>query len=216
MIVAPSVLSLDFTKFKEQLLILEQSQARWCHFDVMDGHFVPNLTYGPTILEAVKKVSTLFMDVHLMVKEPRKFVDMFVKAGADQLTFHLEALASEEATIELINYIHAQGVKVGISIKPNTPKEALDPYFELVDLILIMSVEPGFGGQTFMAHSLSKIRYAKEKLQALKSKALVQVDGGINAETIKLVKDAGVDVVVAGSYIFKEDILKAVASLCEA
>lgn len=216
MIVAPSVLSLDFTKFKEQLLLLEQSQATWCHFDVMDGHFVPNLTYGPTILEAVKKVSTLFMDVHLMVKEPRKFVDMFVKAGADQLTFHLEALESEEATIELINYIHAQGVKVGVSIKPNTPKEALDPYFKLVDLILIMSVEPGFGGQSFMAHSLSKIRYAKAKLQALNREALVQVDGGINAETIKLVKDAGVDVVVAGSYIFNQDILKAVASLCEA
>ena len=213
MIIAPSVLSLDFTKFNEQLQILEESQATWCHFDVMDGHFVPNLTYGPIILEAVKKVSTLFMDVHLMVNEPRKFVDMFVQAGADQLTFHYEACDNEQEIMDLIDYIHNQGVKVGISIKPDTPKEALDPYFELIDLILIMSVEPGFGGQSFIESSLEKIKYAKSKINELKSRALVQVDGGINDKTIKLVRGSGVDVAVAGSYIFNQDILKAVDSL---
>lgn len=214
MIIAPSVLSIDFTKFKEQLLLLEASQAKWCHFDVMDGHFVPNLTYGPQILAAVKKVSSLYMDVHLMVEDPKKFVDMFKDEGADSITFHLEALESHEAIVDLIDYIHSHGIKAGISIKPNTPKEALDPYFELVDLVLIMSVEPGFGGQAFMPSSLEKISYAKSKLQVLQSDALVQVDGGINDKTIKLVKEAGVDVVVAGSYVFAHDIIAAVASLC--
>ncbi len=214
MIVAPSVLSIDFNKFNEQLQLVNKSKATWIHFDVMDGHFVPNLTFGPDILKAVKATSDLFMDVHLMVKDPGRFVDMFVLAGADQLTFHLEAFDNNEDVIALIDRIHQKGVKVGISIKPNTPKEAIDPFVSLVDLILIMSVEPGFGGQSFIESSTEKIAYTKKQIQLQKSKALVQVDGGINNQTVQLVKDAGVDVVVAGSYVFNQDILAAIESLC--
>ncbi len=214
MIVAPSILSVDFKEFKHQLQQVNQSAATWIHFDVMDGHFVPNLTFGPDILKAVKELSDLFMDVHLMVKDPEVFVDMFVVAGCDQITFHLEATDDYQRTMYLINKIKANNVKVGISIKPDTPKEAIDPYVAFVDLILIMSVEPGFGGQAFLMSSLEKIRYAKQQIKNNNSHALVQVDGGINQETVKLVKAAGVDVVVAGSYIFKHDIILAVDSLC--
>lgn len=214
MIVAPSVLSIDFNKFNEQLQLVNKSKATWIHFDVMDGHFVPNLTFGPDILKAVKATSDLFMDVHLMVKDPGRFVDMFVLAGADQLTFHLEAFDNNEDVIALIDEIHQKGIKVGISIKPNTPKEAIEPFVSLVDLILIMSVEPGFGGQSFIESSTEKIAYAKKQIQQQKSKALVQVDGGINKQTVQLVKDVGVDVVVAGSYVFNQDILAAIESLC--
>ncbi len=214
MIVAPSVLSIDFNKFNEQLQLVNKSKATWIHFDVMDGHFVPNLTFGPDILKAVKATSDLFMDVHLMVKDPGRFVDMFVLAGADQLTFHLEAFDNNEDVMALIDEIHQKGIKVGISIKPNTPKEAIEPFVSLVDLILIMSVEPGFGGQSFIESSTEKIAYAKKQIQQQKSKALVQVDGGINKQTVQLVKDVGVDVVVAGSYVFNQDILAAIESLC--
>lgn len=214
MIVAPSVLSIDFNKFNKQLQLVNKSKATWIHFDVMDGHFVPNLTFGPDILKAVKATSDLFMDVHLMVKDPGRFVDMFVLAGADQLTFHLEAFDNNEDVMALIDEIHQKGIKVGISIKPNTPKEAIEPFVSLVDLILIMSVEPGFGGQSFIESSTEKIAYAKKQIQQQKSKALVQVDGGINKQTVQLVKDVGVDVVVAGSYVFNQDILAAIESLC--
>jgi ribulose-phosphate 3-epimerase len=214
MIVAPSILSIDFKQFKEQLQQVNQSAATWIHFDVMDGHFVPNLTFGPDILKSVKELSDLFMDVHLMVNNPEVFVDMFVAAGCDQITFHLEATNDHQRTLDLINKIKQNQLKVGITIKPNTPKEAIDPYVSMVDLILIMSVEPGFGGQSFIMESLDKIRYAKQLIREANSHALVQVDGGINDETVKLVKEAGADVVVAGSYIFKQNIIKAVESLC--
>jgi ribulose-phosphate 3-epimerase len=214
MIVAPSILSIDFKQFKEQLQQVNQSAATWIHFDVMDGHFVPNLTFGPDILKSVKELSDLFMDVHLMVNNPEVFVDMFVAAGCDQITFHLEATNDHQRTLDLINKIKQNQLKVGITIKPNTPKEAIDPYVSMVDLILIMSVEPGFGGQSFIMESLDKIRYAKQLIREVNSHALVQVDGGINDETVKLVKEAGADVVVAGSYIFKQNIIKAVESLC--
>ncbi len=214
MIVAPSILSIDFKRFKQQLQQVNRSAATWIHFDVMDGHFVPNLTFGPDILKSVKELSDLFMDVHLMVKDPEVFVDMFVDAGCDQITFHLEATNDHQRTLDLINRIKQKQIKVGITIKPNTPKEAIDPYVSMVDLVLIMSVEPGFGGQSFIMDSLEKIRYAKQQIKENNSHALVQVDGGINEDTIKLVKEAGVDVVVAGSFIFKQDIIKAVESLC--
>lgn len=214
MIVAPSILSIDFLKFHEQLELVNQSKAKWIHFDVMDGHFVPNLTFGPDVLKAVKRASHLFLDVHIMVTEPEVFVDMFTKAGAHQITFHLEATQEIERTKKLIHLIHSKGLKAGISINPDTPIEAIDPYVDMVDLILIMSVFPGFGGQTFIEESVSRIAYVKDKITKHSAKALIQVDGGINDQTIKKVTDAGVDVVVAGSYVFNQDIKAAIESLC--
>lgn len=214
MIVAPSVLSIDFLKFHEQLEQLNQSKAKWIHFDVMDGHFVPNLTFGPGVLNAVKSASDLFLDVHIMVVEPERFVDMFVDAGAHQITFHLEATNDVERAKKLIQLIQSKGCKAGISINPDTPIEAIDPFVEMVDMILVMSVYPGFGGQSFIEDSLQRITYAKNKVKQGNHKALIQVDGGINDSTIDQVKQAGADVVVAGSYVFKNNIKDAVASLC--
>ncbi len=214
MIIAPSILSIDFTRFSEQLKQVNQSKATWIHFDVMDGYFVPNLTFGPDILKAVKRSSDLFMDVHLMVSEPERFVEMFAKAGCDQFTFHLEATKEHDRTISMIETIKSNGMKVGISVKPNTPIEAIDPYITRVDLILIMSVEPGFGGQKFIEKSCERIAYAKSQVRQKNATALIQVDGGINKQTAQMVKAAGVDVIVAGSYIFNQNIIEAVESLC--
>ncbi|MBR4122275.1 MAG: ribulose-phosphate 3-epimerase, partial [Erysipelotrichaceae bacterium] len=156
MIIAPSVLSLDYTRFNEQVDILNK-RVEWIHFDVMDGHFVPNLTFGPDILKAFRRSSDLFMDAHLMVTDPSFFADVFMKAGADQITFHYEAV-EEDKIPELIDKIHAGGCKAGISIKPKTEVKVLEPFLKDVDLVLVMSVEPGFGGQSFIENSYNKIR----------------------------------------------------------
>ncbi len=212
MIISPSVLSLDYSHFNDQVNELNDSDAKWIHFDVMDGHFVPNLTFGPDILKAFCKVSSLYKDVHLMVTDPVFFSDVFIKAGADHITFHYEAIKHDEI-IALARHIHEQGKTVGISIKPTTPVEVLKPYLHEFDLFLIMSVEPGFGGQKFMEASLDKISSLRKMLKEEHIDAHIEVDGGINEETGKLVKEAGADVLVAGSYIFKNDIRKAVKSL---
>ncbi len=212
MIISPSVLSLDYSHFNDQVNELNDSDAKWIHFDVMDGHFVPNLTFGPDILKAFCKVSSLYKDVHLMVTDPVFFSDVFIKAGADHITFHYEAIKHDEI-ISLARHIHEQGKTVGISIKPTTPVEVLKPYLHEFDLFLIMSVEPGFGGQKFMEDSLDKISSLRKMLKEEHIDAHIEVDGGINEETGKLVKEAGADVLVAGSYIFKNDIRKAVKSL---
>ena len=210
--IAPSVLSLDFTKFSEQMLEVNKS-SDWIHFDVMDGHFVPNISYGPIILENIKKVSDLFCDVHIMVEEPRKFSEWFIDAGADQITFHIEAVTDIAAAKELITYIKSRDVKVGISIKPGTPVTAISEVLADLDLVLIMSVEPGFGGQKFIPETLVKV----EDLVNLRAdndySYLIEIDGGINGETGKLAKAAGVDVLVAGSYVFNGDIAQRVNSL---
>ena len=213
MIVSPSVLSLDYAHFESQIQALNASKAEWIHFDVMDGHFVPNLTFGPDILIAYCRSSNLFKDVHLMVTDPVFFSKVFLDAGADSITFHYEAVQDTQQIIALAQSIHARGKKAGLSIKPKTDVSALIPFIPYFDIFLLMSVEPGFGGQSFIPETTDKIRELKQLLVKANSDAQIEIDGGINAETGKLCKEAGADILVAGSYVFKKDIAEAVESL---
>ncbi|MEF9968217.1 MAG: ribulose-phosphate 3-epimerase [Longicatena sp.] len=214
MIIAPSVLSIDFCNLNQQLKEVEDANAKWIHFDVMDGHFVPNLTFGPDILKAFRKMTDLFLDVHIMVSDPVFFADVFIDAGANMITFHYEACKDKEACIELARSIRSKGCKAGISIKPNTNVESILDIVNEFDLVLVMSVEPGFGGQSFIPEALNKIKKLKDVIVNNHYETLIEVDGGINQETGKLCKESGADVLVAGSYVFKNNIKDAVASLC--
>lgn len=197
-IVAPSILSADFNNLLEE--VLSVSSAEFLHVDVMDGNFVPNISLGALVYKNLKGKVDMVFDVHLMISDPVKYAKDFVESGADYLTFHYEAVNDVLKTIE---YFKSLGVKVGISIKPNTDVRVLDSYLEYLDLILIMSVEPGFGGQKFIDSALDKIKYLYDKKKANGYTYLIEVDGGINEETSKLVVNAGCDVLVAGTYIFK-------------
>lgn len=212
-IVAPSILSMDFSDTKTAIAALKKSKAEWMHFDVMDGHFVPNLTFGPDILKAMKKSCSLVMDVHVMIEDPMRYAPVFIDAGADIYTFHYEAVESPKKALELAEMIRGRGVKAGISIKPGTPVDVLDALIDSFDLVLVMSVEPGFGGQKFNPDALNKISVLRRWIDERNLNCLIEVDGGINAETGKQCKDAGVDALVAGSYVFKQDIEQAVDSL---
>ena len=209
MIIAPSILSSDFANLESEVKRLEENGADWVHVDVMDGHFVPNLTIGAPVVKAIKPVTKLPMDVHLMIENPAKYVKDFALAGADVITFHYEA--TKETTFDVINIIKSYGVKVGLSIKPKTPVSAIKPYLDMVDLVLVMTVEPGFGGQKFMEDCADKIIEVK----AYSNKdIIVEVDGGINAETAQHCKKCGADALVAGNYVFSSDDMKeAIASL---
>ncbi len=200
MICSPSFLSCDFKKLEEEILSI--NEAKWLHFDVMDGKFVTNTTYNHETLKRLKKVSNQFFDCHLMIVEPEKYYLDYINAGADLVTFHFEATDNPK---DLIKSIKSKGVKAGISIKPNTKVEVLNDLLPLLDLILVMSVEPGKGGQKFIPDSLNKISYLDKQRKDNSYNYLIEVDGGINFETGKLVKDVGNDVIVVGSFIFNRD-----------
>lgn len=197
-IVSPSILSADFANLERDIKKVEDCGADWVHVDVMDGHFVPNITIGIPVVKALQPVTKLPLDVHLMIENPEKYVEQFAKAGADILTFHYEAVEKEEI-IPLINKIKSLGVKVGISIKPKTAPQVLEEFLPLVDLVLVMTVEPGFGGQKFMSDCADKIEYIKKYA---KTELIIQVDGGINAQTGKICTQKGATSLVAGSYIY--------------
>lgn len=200
--IAPSVLSADFAFLKDEIDSIKNGGADWIHYDVMDGHFVPNISFGYSILKNISKVTDMYLDVHLMISDPMKYADEFIKAKASLITFHIEAMENEEKTWELIKYLKHKGVDVGISIKPNTPVSTIEQYLSDIDLVLVMSVEPGFGGQSFMFDSLDKI--SELSLLKLESDFLIEVDGGINEETGRMCVEAGADVLVAGSYVFNQ------------
>ena len=193
--IAPSILSSDFARLKEEIESIKNCDM--VHIDVMDGHFVPNLTFGAPVVKCIRKYTDLFFDCHLMISNPLKYAKDFAAAGADLITFHYE---SDNNPKEVIDEIKRLGCKVGISVKPKTEIEKIYPYLDDVDLVLIMSVEPGFGGQSFMAEVLDKV----VKLKELNKKFVIEIDGGIDDKTIYQAKEAGVDICVAGSYIFKQ------------
>ena len=201
-ILAPSILSADFKILGEQLKLTEEAGAEYIHFDVMDGMFVPSISFGMPVLASIKGATTQTLDVHLMVTEPIRYVEEFVKAGADIVTVHYEACEDLQATIDKI---HAAGAKVGISIKPKTPVDVLLPYLDQAEMFLIMSVEPGFGGQAFIPESLDKIRELKAMIDTEGLCVDIQVDGGIYTHNVEEVIEAGANVIVAGSAIFKGD-----------
>lgn len=206
-LVAPSILSADFANLSSEIAKIEQAGADWVHVDVMDGHFVPNITIGAPVVKSLRQATSLPLDVHLMIENPEKYIKDFAEAGSDIITIHQEAV---EDLPSIINKIKDFGVKAGVSIKPNTPPEAVFEVLSIVDMVLVMSVEPGFGGQSFMESSLPKIQALREKAPLLH----IEVDGGINPQTAKLVKDAGANVLVAGSSVYNSaDIKMAIKSL---
>lgn len=206
MIIAPSVLSLDFSKFSEQVNILNNN-CKWLHFDVMDGHFVDNLSFGPQILKNFRKKSDLYLDVHIMVDDPFKFSDMFIRNGADGITFHYEALNGDiDKCLDLIRQLKENYITAGISIKPNTAIEDIIPLLDVVDLVLIMSVEPGFGGQQFIDETYKKVAFLDTYRKNNNLNFMIEVDGGVNDKNAYELKKKGTDVIVAGSYIFNGDI----------
>ncbi len=202
-ILSPSILSADFAKLGEQVRIIDEAGTQYIHIDVMDGTFVPEITFGAPIVRAARSVTQKMLDVHLMIVKPEKHIEVFAKAGADLITFHLEATECAE---QIIEDIHARGLKAGISIKPGTPVEVLLPYLDKVDMILIMTVEPGYGGQAYIDDCTEKIRQTRRMVEASGRDIDVEVDGGIKADNVHVVLEAGANVVVAGSAVFKNDI----------
>jgi ribulose-phosphate 3-epimerase len=200
--VAPSMLSADFSKLGQELVRVTESGADWAHLDVMDGMFVPNLTFGAPVIKCLRPCTELPFDVHLMIEDPARYIGDFVKAGADLITVHEEASGSTDEALKLIR---DAGVKAGITINPETPVSAIEPYLDRVDLVLIMSVKAGFGGQKFNENCIPKISFVREWADAHNPRLEISVDGGINRETGKRVVDAGATVLVAGSSLFKLD-----------
>lgn len=207
-IVAPSLLAADFRFLDRELNLLQEYGITYLHFDVMDGHFVPNLSFGLTVLEAISPHYDFVYDVHLMISNPEVYVEQYIKKGANIVTFHYEAMENEAAIHQLIQKIKSFGARAGMSIKPRTDVEVLFPFLGELDLVLIMSVEPGFGGQSFMTNSLDKISALARLKKMHNFTYLIEVDGGINGETGALVKANGAEVLVAGSYLFNQKDMK--------
>ncbi|MCK4390831.1 MAG: ribulose-phosphate 3-epimerase [Desulfobacterales bacterium] len=198
-LIAPSILSADFSKLGEEVKAVEAAGADWVHVDVMDGRFVPNITIGPLVVEAVKRVTELPLDVHLMIEAPDRYLEDFAKAGSTLMTVQVEACVHLHRTIQAIKGLD---VKAGVALNPSTPLSTIEWILEDVDMVVIMSVNPGFGGQEFIPQALQKIRDLKPMVGAKNPNVLIEIDGGINQETIRLVAEAGADVFVAGSAIF--------------
>ena len=209
--ISPSVLGANLMCLGEEIRRVEELGIGWLHLDHMDGHFVPNISFGPDFVSAMRKQTKLFLDVHLMLSEPMKYIETYAKAGADLITVHVEADDDAET---MLRAIAAQGIKAGISIKPGTPVQAIEPLLPLCDLVLVMTGEPGFGGQSLREDCVAKIPELKAMIEKSGRDILIEVDGGVKRENAEKVVRAGADVLVAGSYIFKNNIVEAVDSLC--
>ena len=197
--IAPSILSADGSRLGDEIAAVEAAGADWIHIDVMDGHFVPNITIGPGLIASLRKATRLPFDVHLMIEKPERYIDDFAKAGADGITVHVEASLHLHRTVALIR---ERGLRAGVSLNPATPLVQIEPILPDIDLLLIMTVNPGFGGQNFIEGSLSRIRQAQQMIRAAAPEVLLEVDGGVTLNNIRSIADAGADILVAGSAIF--------------
>ncbi len=213
-LIAPSLLASNFLKLETEVKRVVDAKADYLHYDVMDGHFVPNISFGLPVVSALTSTTNIVHDVHLMISNPATYFEAFAKAGANIITFHFETAKDLKTMQSWIQQLHGLGVKAGISIKPQTKVEVLKPLLGLVDLILVMSVEPGFGGQAFLPSAIEKIKWLRHQLDEATLKTLIEVDGGINLETSKPCIEAGADILVAGSYLFKHtNLAKAIKQL---
>tara|TARA_B100001248_G_C27391864_1_gene462878 strand:- start:1418 stop:2089 length:672 start_codon:yes stop_codon:yes gene_type:complete len=208
--ISPSILSADFTNMKKDLLSCERGGANFIHMDVMDGHFVPNISFGVPVIRSLRAASALPFDTHLMIENPEQYAEAFIDAGSNYLTFHVEASQNPKS---LLQFIRSKGAKAGLSLRPSTHLKELIPYLREVDLILVMTVEPGFGGQEFMESQLGKIQELHTLREKHELEFFISVDGGINLQTGRLAVDAGADCLVAGSFVFKNNAVSALQEL---
>ncbi len=213
-IISPSILGGSFSNMEKTILEINESKAEYIHFDVMDGDFVPNLTFGPQFISNVRSHSNKVFDIHLMINRVQKFIDDYIKAGSDIITFHIEI---EDDIKSLISKIKMNNIKCGIAIKPKTPWDKIKPFLDDIDQVIVMTVEPGFGGQVFMNDQINKIKNISEYIKSKNLDAKIEIDGGINYETGKTCVEVGANILVAGSFLFKqEDLIKATNSLFDA